>query len=575
VKSSSIREISGEKRHCNPFHFPSRIIDLSSPPPDDNLLISFQLPIPMNRVSRFLRCIILSVCMPSIINAAESHVLKADEFKHLIEQFNNNDRELHKGAIDNTAAWEFLRERMPLFDCPDADITLSYYFRWWTYRKHIKKTPAGFIVDEFLPNVSWAGKYNSINCAAGHHIYEGRWLRDAVILDDYDAFWFGKGGNPRSYSFWAADAIWQRYCVTGDSTEVKRLLPALIANYEEWEKSRRDANGLYWQIDDRDGMEASIGGSGYRATINSYQFGDAQAIAKIAELAGKADVAAEFRKKAASIKTLLQEKLWDADAQFFKVLPRGENTKLVDVRELHGFTPWYFNLPDPKFSVAWKQATAAQGFAAPFGYTTAEKRHPQFALSYQGHECQWNGPVWPYSTSVTLTGLANLLNGPAQDSISAQDYFEALRTYAKSQRLKLDDGRIVPWIDENQNPLTGDWISRTRLKSWKNNTWDAGKGGEERGKDYNHSTFCDLVITGLCGLRPRADNTVEVNPLIPTEWPYFCIDRIHYHGHELSIYFDASGTRYNMGKGLHVLVDGHEIASSKAAKRLTAPLPLR
>jgi len=226
--------------------------------------------------------------MPSIINAAESHVLKADEFKHLIEQFNNNDRELHKGAIDNTAAWEFLRERMPLFDCPDADITLSYYFRWWTYRKHIKKTPAGFIVDEFLPNVSWAGKYNSINCAAGHHIYEGRWLRDAVILDDYDAFWFGKGGNPRSYSFWAADAIWQRYCVTGDSTEVKRLLPALIANYEEWEKSRRDANGLYWQIDDRDGMEASIGGSGYRATINSYQFGDAQAIAKIAELAGKA-----------------------------------------------------------------------------------------------------------------------------------------------------------------------------------------------------------------------------------------------------------------------------------------------
>jgi len=27
------------------------------------------------------------------------------------------------------------------------------------------------------------------------------------------------------------------------------------------------------------------------------------------------------------------------------------------------------------------------------------------------------------------------------------------------------------------------------------------KGGVERGKDYNHSTFCDLIITGLVGLR--------------------------------------------------------------------------
>jgi hypothetical protein len=38
------------------------------------------------------------------------------------------------------------------------------------------------------------------------------------------------------------------------------------------------------------------------------------------------------------------------------------------------------------------------------------------------------------------------------------------------------------------------------------------KGGEEREKDYNHSTLCDLVISGLIGLRPRADNIIEVNP---------------------------------------------------------------
>jgi len=42
---------------------------------------------------------------------------------------------------------------------------------------------------------------------------------------------------------------------------------------------------LFWQIDDRDGMEVSVGGSGKRATINSYMYGGAKAIAKIAAMA--------------------------------------------------------------------------------------------------------------------------------------------------------------------------------------------------------------------------------------------------------------------------------------------------
>ena len=37
-------------------------------------------------------------------------------------------------------------------------------------------------------------------------------------------------------------------------------------------------------------------------------------------------------------------KLWDNEAKFFKVLLQGTNKDLTDVRELHGFTPWYFNL---------------------------------------------------------------------------------------------------------------------------------------------------------------------------------------------------------------------------------------
>ena len=529
---------------------------------------------------------IIVMCLSLCRGNAEEHaipaapllVLKADDSKKYIDAFNAHDEELVKTEIPNATAWPFLTQNIPFFECPDKTIEEIYYFRWWTYRKHLTQTPDGWVVTEFLPKVPWSGKYNTICCPAGHHFYEGRWLLDPKFLNGYADFWFRKGGAPRSYSFWAADAMWARYCADGNAEFIKSLLPDLIANYREWEKSHLDESGLFWQIDDRDGMEVSIGGSGLRATINSYMYGDAQAISKIADLAGQKDAADEFRGKAGKLKQLTQDKLWDKNAEFFKVLPRGANSALAlaDVRELHGYTPWYFNLPDAQFSAAWKQLMDPDGFFAPFGLATAEQRHPKFALNYTGHECQWNGPSWPFATSVTLTALANLLNNYQQDVIGKKDYLALLKIYAMSQHRKLDDGATVPWIDENLNPRTGDWISRTRLKSWNNGTWDAGKGGVERGKDYNHSTYCDLVISGLVGLRTRADSTLEVNPLLPDgDWEYFCLDRVPYHGRTITILYDTSGQKYGKGKGLRIFIDGKEAASAEKLQRLIVELPAK
>ena len=120
---------------------------------------------------------------------------------------------------------------------------------------------------------------------------------------------------------------------------------------------------------------------------------------------------------------------------------------------------------------------------------------------------------------------------------------------------------------------TGDWISRTRLKSWKEGTWSEQKGGKERGKDYNHSSYNDLIITGLVGLRPRADNILEVNPLLPEEfWDYFCLDNLLYKGRILTIVWDQTGEKYGRGKGLTLLADGDTIAHSAKLKRIVVEL---
>jgi predicted GH43/DUF377 family glycosyl hydrolase len=521
-------------------------------------------------------CVLAALALAPIALAAErpTMVLDSENFRHYVESFNRNDIERKTSYIDNHSSWEWMKTNIPFFESSDEGLNEMYYFRWWTYRKHLKQTPDGFVVTEFLPDVPWAGRLNTISCSAAHHFYEGRWLRDRRYLADYAHFWFRKGGEPQRYSFWAADAIRAWSMVTQDQNLGVDLFPDLVGNYREWEKTHQDPNGLFWQIDDRDGMEKSIGGSGYRPTINSYMYGDAMALSDMATWVWpyKRDVAMEFRQKADRLRALVEEKLWDETYGFYKTLPRGDKGDAVDVRELVGYVPWYFNLPSSGREIAWKQLMDPLGFYAPFGPTTAERRNPRFMFK-DPHECLWNGPSWPFATSQTLVAMANLLNNYRQDYVNKKDYLELLRNYARSQHVALPDGRSIPFVDEDLDPLTGKWIARDQLSEMSPEL-QREKGGKDRGRDYNHSTFNDLIISGLVGLRPRLDQWVEVNPLVPEgALDYFALDGVRYHDVDLTILYDKTGNRYHKGRGLRVFANGEEIGSAPGLEWMRAKLP--
>ena len=479
-------------------------------------------------------------------------VLKPASFSHYIEHFNTMEDENVTNFISNSNSWNWLSKEIPFFECPDREVEEMYYFRWWSFRKHIEKTPDGFVLSEFLT------KPAPISSALGHHLMEGRWLHDQNVLDDYVRYWFKSETNRtqlHKYSGWVADALYQRYLVTSDKKFVTARLGDLVRDYQQWEHERLTTNGLFWQYDVRDAMEESISGSrtdkNLRPTINSYMFGNARAIASIAWLAGDPHIVAEFDAKAAQLRQLVEEKLWNPDAGFFEVLR--DDGAFSNAREEIGFIPWYFELPSAgKFDAAWTQFSDPQGFHAAYGITTAERRHPKFRSHGYGH-CEWDGAVWPFATSQTLGALANVLRHYHQSIVSSRDYFDAFLTYVHSQHA---DGK--PYIGEYQDETTGQWID--------------GKAG--RSRYYNHSTFADLLITDIVGLCPRADEVVEISPLLPAEtWNWFCLDGVKYHGHTLTIIWDKDGTRYHRGQGLIVLADGKEIARGNELSQLTGKLP--
>ncbi|MBE6541088.1 MAG: hypothetical protein E7672_01425 [Ruminococcaceae bacterium] len=439
---------------------------------------------------------------------------------------------------------------IPLIDISDQTINDVYYYRWFSFCSHIKMTPLGYIVTEFTPSVSWESLYGSIVCPAGHHMYEGRWLHDKKYLDDYARFWFKEGAQPRLYSVWLADAIYAMSKVSGDYTVPEELYPALKDNFAAWENNNRllGKNNLLYSIDDCDGMEFSASGSGFRPTINSYQYGDAVALSKIAARLGKDDEEEYFINEYTNQKNKINAYLWDKKATFYKNCTNGWWRS--DIRELIGYIPWYFNLPDEDKNEAWKYLNDENYFYAPYGPTTTERNHRLFMYPYT-HPCLWNGPSWPFATSQTLTALANFISGYNQDVMTRSDYFNLLKLYANSQYTTNENGDRVPYIDEFLNPFTGKW------------------SGFERGIHYNHSSFCDLVVSGLAGVRAREDEIIEIDPLFGTnDLDYFCCDGILYHGKYLTVIWDKNGDRYGMGKGLKVLVNGEKKAESAVLEKI-------
>jgi hypothetical protein len=87
-------------------------------------------------------------------------LLDPQKYRHYFEQFTNAENEM-LGETD-PPHWTSLEQNIPWLDVPDKSLEEIYYFRRYSFRKRIKPTPSGFVIDEFAVDIPWAVKYNTI-----------------------------------------------------------------------------------------------------------------------------------------------------------------------------------------------------------------------------------------------------------------------------------------------------------------------------------------------------------------------------------------------------------------------------
>ncbi|KAI1432873.1 Six-hairpin glycosidase [Xylaria sp. CBS 124048] len=472
----------------------------------------------------------------------------------------------------------FLKDNIPYIDIPDSLIQDVYYYRWTSLQRNIRYVTAGtgYMCTEFVHPVGYAQAFGTIDAAAGHQIDESRWLRNTAYADDYIQLYVRGPADPLQYTQWILDAASRRAMVTGDTAFLATQLNDMIRTWHLWDPYFDSTAGLYYYqpvwdaqelslpgfIADPDGLNWTLrlnGPDTFRPSHNAYMVANARGIARAAELAHDGLTQSRFLKLADELETAMYRRLWAPEQEFFMDVIRPGNPNLTRLtgREQVGLFPYRFGigLNHTYAQPALDSMFDPMGFLAPYGPTTLEIRNRWFAATKPdpNYCCWWNGQSWPYSTGHTLKSLAAIYRSGTTNA-TAEQYHQYLQTYARTQQ---KNGQ--PYVAESHYPFEDAWSADSTNHS----------------EHYDHSTNNDDVITGLLGILPQPDNTLRISPIVPRNWTYFALENLAYHGHLVTVLYDKDGTRYSVGSGLSVFVDGmrvHYGASQSAVVSIPPPI---
>jgi len=448
--------------------------------------------------------------------------------------------------------WFF--DNVPYFDAADASFKKMWYYRWWVARFNM--------IQADTPDLKgyrfYEGKLgfdNEISFAVPVQLKELTYLRDPIFAwqqaeNSYrnvssNGALIDPPGSPywnETYSHWITSAVAELNRVHPvPADRLRALLPAMAGDVRAWltafdadgdalpERDRPRVTGYdldilsYWFFNgtklDIEAKPPSL----ERVDFASFVYANARGVAELARAASQDALAAELDATAERIRTAVLGQLWDDQTGFFYPQRASDHAR-APIRELHGFYPFTTLLaPDePRYLVALQKLVDPDEFWARFP--------PVITSLYHYHRWTWG-----------MDGLSRNI-APNPISMGARTVLQALKHYHQHS-ITPDHfmdlmGRYNTLVYPGANPYDALWRPNVHeyYSKWEPNQVELHPKPSDISHDF-HSMYCSLVVEGVVGLTPRRDDKIELQPAA-LHWAYFALDRLRYHGKDLTIIWD-------------------------------------
>jgi hypothetical protein len=253
-------------------------------------------------------------------------------------------------------------------------------------------------------------------------------------------------------------AEWESYLLTGDKERLFRIWKPLLKYHEACNKYLRQGNGLYmtdWASMDNSPRNPLLKSGGTGIDISSEMVLFDLNMADIASATGKLKEVKFFKKEAAALSMVINQKMWNKKQQFYTDLTIDE--KQGDIKTVAGYWTLLAKVASPSRAallVSHLKNPSTFGTINPVPTLSADEK----AFSPSGN--YWCGSVWAPTNTMVIRGLENY--GYAQEAytIAMKHLHVVAEVYKKTGTIweNYSPDSTTYGLHEDRTPVKKDFV---------------------------------------------------------------------------------------------------------------------
>lgn len=478
---------------------------------------------------------------------------------------------------------------IPYIDVPDPAIEKAIVYRWWGERYNSLDADEPGYVYQYPTTIEGVNLYqNAVVLTQPMHLQDTKWIRNPYLaygqilnvgeLSGSSAFLDSPGHTSwnNHYSQYLGTAGLEAFNVHGGGPEIAERFAYYFEKDGVGQLEHYDGNGdgliaydtNYMPGNDADAItfgfpKVNAGAPGARTIErpeSAYVWGAFDAARQLYDIAGAdQEKVQEMAGEADRIRDAVLDRLWSSEMRMFLArtshgaraaassggaanpLPDAER-ELIPAKESNLYDVYAQNLIPPD---EWE--TYVDGFRF---------------LRYGD-----NFPIFPFYTAnqydrskFSIGGSNNFSN--INFTVQYRGVRSALRHYDPENRYVTPEyaSKLLDWMAWSIYP-GGD--ARVANQAEYYSAWNPGNQTYRR-NNPNHVMLGNMnyiFVEDMGGLQPRSDDLLELWP-VDLGYEHFMVNNLRYHGKDVTIVWDPDGSRYGLGAGYSLFVDGSRVASA-------------